>query len=73
LDYFPDPKFLSRGSAFVRYAMEKDRRYFLLTSYGVEPTPWRVIAGPYNGNGTVQTNVVGSPSASAAFYRLLIQ
>ena len=32
LDYFLDPKFLSRGSAFVRYAMEKDRRYFLLTS-----------------------------------------
>ena len=73
LDYIPSPEGLAPGTAVVRFAMEKGRSYALLTSSGIEPTGWRVMGGPYVGNGAVQTNVVGRPAAAAAFYRLLAQ
>jgi hypothetical protein len=57
----------------VRIALEKGRRYSLVTSAGVGPNGWRYIWGPVLGNGTVADVIVAYPTDPARFYLLLVE
>lgn len=78
LQYLPSPPRIPPipgwvGNATVQFAMEKERRYALLFSTGVEPTAWRALWGPVLGNGTVHSLTVQGPTGTTGYYRLLIQ
>ncbi len=57
----------------IRLAMEKGKRYSLLTSTGVGPDGWRFISGPFMGNGTVVDLPVAYPTDPARFYIVLVE
>lgn len=63
---------ISSNPPALRFAAEKGRTYQILHAPVLQPSAWHVLAGPFTGNGRVQTYQGPLPDEPSAFFRLQV-